>query len=101
MKYTEVRILDLRLFGRSDNLKPMPTQQIIALLRIAAVINQRLQANSSTLRRVEQSKGWLGDHATGETARYDSFEQIREQASWLPDASTAREWQGAQRFRRR
>ena len=75
-----------------DDQTLISSQQLI-IPWIAAVLRQRLGPSGTRLRPVTEDSGWLGnnDHTEG-VAPYATFACPKREASWLPDAITARGW---------
>lgn len=65
---------------------------------IAAILRQRLGPSGTRLRPVTEDSGWLGNNTNTEAvAPYASFPGAKPEASWLPDAATARGWRAVLR----
>ncbi len=76
--------------------------QPLMLAFLRSVLNQRLGpvisnqnsfASSSSPKRLSNSEGWLGDTSTYDIGAQSNFHGTRSTATWLPDETTAKEWQ--------
>jgi pimeloyl-ACP methyl ester carboxylesterase len=67
----------------------------LMLTYLRSVIPLRLDgsSSSSSLRRLSESDGWLGNPRTYDIASYSRYQGNRSEAIWLPDESTAKAWQ--------
>lgn len=64
----------------------------LAIPWVRAVIAQRLTNNTVGLRPVGASAGWLASHTARDVAPAASFKGPNNEASWLPDETSARGW---------
>jgi len=71
-----------------------PAQRQATISWMSTILELRLPSTpSEPLSEIAETSGWLGDHATGESASWVSFSGDRALASWLPSEATAGEWE--------
>jgi hypothetical protein len=87
------------LWGRAME-RGVPHHSLSALQRqvtinwMSTILSRRLPVRpSDPLRGIDETSGWLGDLATGETKRWAAYKGDRAAASWLPSNQTAKEWE--------
>ncbi len=69
-------------------------QRQVTINWMSAILSRRLPVRlSDPLREIDETDGWLGDLATGETKRWAAYKGDRGAASWLPSNHTAKEWE--------
>jgi hypothetical protein len=59
---------------------------------IMGVLRERLAPGGRELRAVSSGSGWLANNLTGEIASFGAFAGSKEEASWLPDETSAQGW---------
>lgn len=64
----------------------------VALPWVSAVIQLRMPPGQLQLRSVDESSGWLGNPETGSIDAYGAFADVKREASWLPDETSAQGW---------
>ena len=69
-------------------------QREVTVSWMRTVLARRLpRRHSHPLREIDETSGWLGDRATGETWRWPRYPGDRALATWLPSRATARQWE--------
>jgi pimeloyl-ACP methyl ester carboxylesterase len=76
--------------GEPESLKTA-TDLIVPWIR--AVVDQRLSQASRPMHVVTDASAWMGNNQTREVASATTFPGSKLEASWLPDAQSARAWQ--------
>ncbi len=71
-----------------------PLQRQVTINWMSTILALRLPTrHSAPLRVIRETRGWLGNLATGETARWAAYRGDRAVASWLPSKRTADDWE--------
>lgn len=81
-----------RAFTPNEGHEPGKSRALIMSF-LRAVIPQRLGNSSSSLKRLSDSDGWLGNPKTYEIFSSSQYIGNRSEGIWLPDEATAKEWQ--------
>ena len=69
-------------------------QRQVTIDWMSTILSLRLPARRShPLRRIAETRGWLGNSVTGEAARWADYRGDPAVASWLPSRSTAMDWE--------
>jgi hypothetical protein len=69
-------------------------QRQVTINWMSTILSRRLPVRlSEPLRAIDETSGWLGDLATGESKRWAAYKGDRGAASWLPSNHTAKEWE--------
>jgi pimeloyl-ACP methyl ester carboxylesterase len=67
--------------------------RLLAIPYLDSILTSRLGTDSTKLRKVDGSKGWLANPMTHEIAPISQYKGDSLQAAWLPDQNTAYKWQ--------
>ncbi|GBO51722.1 hypothetical protein APA_1565 [Pseudanabaena sp. lw0831] len=67
--------------------------RLLAIPYLDSILTARLAKDSTKLRQLDESKGWLANPSTHEIAPISQYKGDPLQAAWLPDRKTAYKWQ--------
>lgn len=67
--------------------------RLLAIPYLDSILTARLATDSTKLRQLDESKGWLANPVTHEIAPINQYKGDPLQAAWLPDKEAAYKWQ--------
>ena len=67
--------------------------RLLAIPYLDSILTARMATDSTKLRQLDKSKGWLANPVTHEIAPINQYKGDALQAAWLPDRETASKWQ--------